>query len=214
MSHAHVVSLRKPQLCGFCCGHEACLLSDGREVGTKMMQVWKTKIDYMTIFSENGPLCNRVHPAVPNEGAHNHDSITTQETNGYNQSTWPGMSGRCIRHQARNMEMRGGNEVRLENWESISVRDLKNIFWQAAVILLCDLRLIQWPVKQGWIVIHIFDMNDNGGVVLIPVVRCHKSELILYRQKPLVKEKIPLFQQHIIDACKCWKKRNSLSLEC
>lgn len=68
---------------------------------------------------------------------------------------------------------------RLKKERPIWDRDRENIFRQAAVIFLGDLRLIQWTVKHGWIVIHIFDVNDDCSVVLITIVRCHQFELIL-----------------------------------
>lgn len=39
----HMWFLYEPQLCGFCCGHEACLLSDGRGVEVKWCRYGKLK---------------------------------------------------------------------------------------------------------------------------------------------------------------------------
>lgn len=72
---------------------------------------------------------------------------------------------------------------RLPKLSEKGIIDRQNIFREAAVIFLGDLRLVQRAVKHGWVVIHILDMNDYCGVVLVAVVRCHQPELILRKTR-------------------------------
>lgn len=56
-----------------------------------------------------------VYLIAQNKGIHNHNSIATQETNGYNQSTGSGMSGQCIKISSKkNRDKRVENTVGLK----------------------------------------------------------------------------------------------------
>lgn len=55
----------------------------------------------------------------------------------------------------------------------------ENPLWKTPIILLRDLRLIGGTVKHGRIVVHVIDMDDNGGVIFIFVIRCDEPELVL-----------------------------------
>lgn len=57
--------------------------------------------------------------------------------------------------------------------------NLENSFGQHSIIFLGDLSLVCWSVKHRGIVIDIIDMNDNGGVVFVQVVRCDQPQLVL-----------------------------------
>ena len=48
--------------------------------------------------------------------------------------------------------------------------NLEHPFGQISVILLCDLCLIGWPVKNRGVVVDIIDMDHHCGVVFIQIV--------------------------------------------
>lgn len=49
--------------------------------------------------------------------------------------------------------------------------DLEHAFGQIAIVLLGDLGAICGTLEHGWIVVDILDMDDDGRVVLLQVVR-------------------------------------------
>ena len=57
--------------------------------------------------------------------------------------------------------------------------NLEHPFGQISIIFLRDLRLIGRPVENRGVVVHIIDMNHDGGVVFIEIVRRHQAEFIL-----------------------------------
>lgn len=50
--------------------------------------------------------------------------------------------------------------------------NLQDTFGQISVILFCDLGTICWPFKNRRIIIYIFHMDHDGGVIFLQVVRC------------------------------------------
>ena len=57
--------------------------------------------------------------------------------------------------------------------------NLEHPFGQISIIFLRDLRLIGRPVENRGVVVHIIDVNHDGGVVFIEIVRRHQAEFIL-----------------------------------
>ena len=58
---------------------------------------------------------------------------------------------------------------------------LQNAFWQHPIVLFSDLGFVGGPIENRWVVINIIDMYDNGCVIFVQVVRCHKSQFILHK---------------------------------
>ena len=57
--------------------------------------------------------------------------------------------------------------------------NLNDSLGKMSIILFCDLCLIRWSIECRWIVIDIFDMNNNRGVIFIQIVRGNQSQLVL-----------------------------------
>ena len=57
--------------------------------------------------------------------------------------------------------------------------NLQDPLGQISVVLLRDLGLVGGPVKDRRVVIDVVDVDDDGGVVLVEVVRGHETQLVL-----------------------------------
>ena len=60
-----------------------------------------------------------------------------------------------------------------------AVPNLQDPLGQISVVLLRDLGLVGGPVKDLRVVIDVVDVDDDGGVVLVEVVRGHETQLVL-----------------------------------
>jgi len=67
------------------------------------------------------------------------------------------------------------------------LQDLKDPLGQTAVIFLRDLSPVGGPLKHGRVVVDIFHVDDNGGVVFFQVVRSGQSEFVL-EERVLLKQ--------------------------
>ena len=59
--------------------------------------------------------------------------------------------------------------------------NLQDSFGQISVVLLSNLSLVGGAVEDRGVVIHVVDVDDDLGVVLVQIVRGHQSQLVLRR---------------------------------
>jgi hypothetical protein len=60
-----------------------------------------------------------------------------------------------------------------------AANNLKNTFGKESIVLFRDLSFISRPVKCWRVVVHILNIDDYGGVVLIQIVGCDQSQFVL-----------------------------------
>ena len=61
--------------------------------------------------------------------------------------------------------------------------NLQDSFGEISVVLLGNLGLVGGPVENRGVVIHVVDVDDDLGVVLVQIVRGHQSQLVLQTVK-------------------------------
>lgn len=61
------------------------------------------------------------------------------------------------------------------------LKDLQNTLRQVTIVLFCNLCSIRWTLKDGRIVVNIFNMYHDGRVVFFQVIRCCQAKLILVK---------------------------------
>ena len=64
--------------------------------------------------------------------------------------------------------------------------NLQDSFGEISVVLLGNLGLVGGPVENRGVVIHVVDVDDDLGVVLVQIVRGHQSQLVLQTVKKLM----------------------------
>lgn len=57
--------------------------------------------------------------------------------------------------------------------------DLQHTFGQVAIILFSYLSTICGSLENGRIVIHVLDMDNDCGIVLLQIVGCSQTQLVL-----------------------------------
>lgn len=65
--------------------------------------------------------------------------------------------------------------------------NLQDSFGEISVVLLGYLGLVGGPIENRGVVIHVVDVDNDLGVVLVQIVRCHQSQLVLQMVKILCK---------------------------
>lgn len=62
-------------------------------------------------------------------------------------------------------------------------KDLQNTLRQVTIVLFCNLCSIRWPLKNGRVVVNIFNMYHDSCVVFFQVIRRCQAEFILVKDR-------------------------------
>lgn len=65
--------------------------------------------------------------------------------------------------------------------------DLQHTFGQVAIILFSNLSTICGSLENGRIVIHILDMDNDCGIVLLQIIGCSQTQLVLNNKFRIIK---------------------------